>query len=218
MKYILAILLPFILLTACPKPVDIPTAKAFVVNSAWHTVLAVDVQTGKSVAQSDVQEQVDAYNAANTSDQEFLYLDQVPPIEDAPTANAYIVVERTHVVAEQFIGIQRSDLEARRNSWSLEVELLAGPVGEPCVLYVDNIPAAPVPEAPVPDYVKYAIYIYNTVDGSIQYETHEGVGTFDSMLHSYNLTRDVHNASNPPDPWAVIYGQIYTPPAPSVGG
>jgi hypothetical protein len=111
MKYLSTILLlTALILMGCPNPSDpVPMSKAFVVNSAWQVVLTADIETGsKGLTESDLQGQVDAYNSATTDDQHFLYMDEIPPIEEAPTCDIYIVVASTHLVVYQDLGIDRA--------------------------------------------------------------------------------------------------------------
>ena len=110
------------------------TSKAFAVNSAWQVAFSADVEKARTLKESEFQAQVDAYNAANTDDQERVYFDEVPAIGDAPAASLYMVVQGSHVIAEEALGVPRADLVVQ-----------GGKMGEPFILYIDHAPPTPAP-------------------------------------------------------------------------
>ena len=175
-------------------------------------VLTLDVERGKSLTESNLQAQVDAYNAASTDDQERIYFDEVPAIEEAPAADLYMVVQSTNVIAEQVFGVPRSELASRRTSWNAEAVVQGGNMGEPCVLYVDRAPPAPAPGAPVNPYVRYALYEVDVGTDAVICEEHATADTFYQRHEAYGLSIEAQNGASPADPWKVVSGQLYTAP------
>jgi hypothetical protein len=194
-------------LFACTPP-DVDTANVRIVNSAWRVVREATVRSITST--DDLEADVDAYNMAHTDDQWRIIYGEVPPIEAAPTADAFIVTGDTHEPTNTYLGIQRSDLEARRATWRLQVELDSAAAGRPCVLYVDNVPPAPVVVAPAPvdPYVAYAIYVLDK-SGAVLWEEHPDADQYAARLAAWRLSIEVQNAGHPADPWTLVTGRVY---------
>jgi hypothetical protein len=205
--FILAVAAMF--LFGCTPPAVVEAPNVHVVNSAWEIVR--EETLARAIESTDeLQEEIDAYNSANTDDQWRLIYGDVPGIEDAPTADAFIVFADTHEISSQYIGIERKDLLDRRTTWRLQVELDSSSTGRPCVLYVDNVPPAPVvvvPE-PVDPYVAYAIYVLDS-SGAVLWEEHPAAGEYAGRLYAWRLSVEVQNAGSPDDPWTLITGRLW---------
>lgn len=195
-------------LFAC-KPPDAPTAEPpniHVVNSAWQVVREDHLRAITST--DELEASVADYNAAHTDDQWRLIYGEVPPIEAAPTADAFIVYADSHDIEAEYRGIQRSDLMERRASWRLQTELDSMTSGRQCVLYVDNIPPAPVPVAPPDPYVLYACYVVDSA-GAVVYEEHPAADGYAAVARAYSLEVELHNATTTGDPWTFVTGRVW---------
>ena len=202
------IILCFVLaLSSCTPPDALPVANVHVVNSAWQVVREATVRALTST--DDIQADIEAYNAAHTDDQWRLIYGEVPPIEAAPTADAFIVTADTHEPTNTYLGIQRADLSERRATWRLQVDLDSASSGRPCVLYVDNVPPAPAPPPPPPDpWVLYAIYVVDA-SGAVLWEEHPEAGDYGARLRAWGYTVELHNLESPADPWSVVTGRLW---------
>jgi len=167
-------------------PPDVPTAtsptgqKIYVVNSLWKTVKSDTLSKSlvhslaRDITSTDLlQQEIDAYNAANTDDLLRLYYGEVPPVSEAPTVDVFVVNPVTHEINSQALGIERQALIDDHDAWVIEAQAQE--------LYIDHVPPAPPNPADVTPYAYYAIYVVNA-DGSIEYEDHCGYlpdNTFD---------------------------------------
>ena len=166
-------------LVSCTSPVATGSAHtAIVVNSLWQVVKTVPYTSSRAV-DTDVLTEVALYNATHTDDQQFVYEDVAPAIEDSPLADVFIVNAKTHEVyleysdnyADKIDGTHgpkqlRTWLVENKAGWALEAQMLGG------VLYIDRIPDL-VPEAPDLRSLdeKYIIYALDST-GHIVYTTH----------------------------------------------
>ena len=149
-----------------PDVPPVEKANVFIMNSAWQKVAEGTLGTKALDSAEALRAQVDAYNATHTDDQYFLIEGEVPPIEASPLVDIYIVTPEGHEIVKEQLDYSRVDFVTYRNLWQFDAAACAG------VLYVDNIPPAPIPVIdPRPDYEKYAIYLV-ALDGSIVFETH----------------------------------------------
>lgn len=177
MNRLLILFIP--LVVACQSPTSAGEShKAIVLNSLWEVVRTVQYTTSKSV-DSSVANDVAVYNSTHTDDQQFVYEDVAPSIEDSPLANVYIVNELTHEIYAEYSDTyltmidgnhgpkwDRADLIARKGDWQLTAQMMGG------VLYIDRIPdLTPVPEDLRSLDEKYIIYALDST-GHIVYVTH----------------------------------------------
>ena len=167
MRKLFLFLIALFLVSCIPVPVPVGKPNVFIVNSGWKVVAEGTLATSRALdSVESLQAQVDEYNATHTDDQYFLIEGEVPPIEEAPLVDIYIVTPDTHDVVKEQLDFSRVDFVEYRNLWQFDAAACAG------VLYVDNIPPPPIPVIdPRPDYEKYAIYLL-AADGSIVFETH----------------------------------------------
>lgn len=186
---------------------QLPSPNVRVVNSAWQVVREATLAR-EITSTDDLQADVDAYNQSHTDDQWWLIYGEVPPIEAAPTVDAFIVFADTHEVSSKYLGIERADLVARRNMWRLQIDL-DSQGGRPCVLYVDNIPPAPEPVVvvPVDPYVAYAIYVLDS-SGAVLWEEHATAEDYATRLNAWRLSCEVQNGAHPEDPWTMVTGRL----------
>ena len=200
-------LLVLCVLLACSVPLAPETPNVHVVNSAWQ-VVREDV-VGRTVSSTDsLEADVADYNAAHTDDQWRIIYGDVPPIEAAPTADAFIVYADSHDIEAEYRGIQRADLMERRASWRLQTELDSATSGRACVLYVDNVPPAPVPVAPPDPYVLYACYVVDSA-GAVVYEEHPAADGYAAVARAYSLEVELHNATTSGAPWTFVTGRMW---------
>jgi hypothetical protein len=194
---------------AATSPVTPPAPNVHVVNSAWEVVREDVLASAKSITSTDeLQASIDAYNATHTDDQWRLIYGDVPPIAEAPTVDAYIVTCDTHELATEYHDIARADLVARRDAWRLQVEVSGAEMGSECVLYVDNVPPAPIPVTPPDPYVTYAIYALDAGD-VVLYEEHPAAADYGTRLYAWNLTIEVQNTTDPAHPWHIVTGRLW---------
>ncbi|MBU1081610.1 MAG: hypothetical protein KKB59_14095 [Spirochaetes bacterium] len=147
-------------------PAPVPNVRVY--TSAWEIVAEEYIASARDLTSADaLKESVDIYNSTHTDDQRFFVEgEEVIPIEEAPNVDAWIVTRDTHAILSEYLDWPRVDLVERRDIWRYQAQCDGG------VLYVDNIPPAPIPtvdERPV--YEKYALYLV-TADGVILYEEH----------------------------------------------
>ena len=171
MKKILFILA--IILVSCETPATVtptvPATNVRLYNSAWEIVQEGTVARSKAVTTiQSYAEYAEAYNLAHTDDQLFVIEgEEIIPIEEAPPADAYIVVPDTHDIIKEYLDWPRADISGRREIWRIQAMADGG------VLYVDRVPPPPVVIIDDrPAYEKYALYLVYVSDGSIKYEEH----------------------------------------------
>ena len=175
----LFLLLAVIMLTSCSTPTDpkpvvpvvpvVQTTTVRIYNSAWEIVQEGNISLSRNVTTiQSYADYVTEYNEAHTDDQFFLIEgDDIIPIEEAPSADAYIVDATTHDIIRQYLNWPRADLADRREVWRMQTYADAG------VLYVDQIPPPPITFIDDrPAYEKYALYLIYTIDDTIKYEEH----------------------------------------------
>jgi len=87
MKKVLVLVLLALILTGCPDPTG-PTQVAVVKNSNWDTVMTAEVALSgsRAIDSESLEAQVAAYNKANTDDQQVIYYDEAPEVEELPEA------------------------------------------------------------------------------------------------------------------------------------
>lgn len=170
MKRLCSIIAAILLAVSCQQPVvELPKVQApniHIVNSRWYVVKEATV-TGRAIESTEALEaEVAAYNAANTDDQWTLIEGDVPPIENSPLANVWMVYPDTYEVYYEQLGMDRQLVRDNYDSWR------QGVASQGYVLFVDRIPPAPLPPPEPPtDFEKYAIYVFDA-DGVLQYENH----------------------------------------------
>jgi hypothetical protein len=197
--------------TPDPPPAA-PAANVHIVNSAWKVVREEYIASRVSASinsDAGLQAEVTAYNSTHTDDQWRLIYGDVPPIEAAPTADAFIVYADTHDVEQEYRDISRADLSDRRASWRLQVDLDSVTSGRACILYVDNVPPAPTPPAPVNPYVQYAIYVVDVATGEIVNEEHPAAGDYAARLRAWMYNCELRAITNPEDPWQIVTGRLW---------
>jgi len=169
MKKLFFVLFVFMLASCTPSIVPSDVVNVRVYNSAWEIVEEGYVAESKAV--TTIQSYADyaaEYNATHLDDQMFVVegLEEIP-IEEAPTADAYIVDHVTHDIIKEYLDWPRSDISERREIWRYQAMIDEG------VLYVDNVPPPPIPVIDDrPAFEKYALYLVYISDGSIKYEEH----------------------------------------------
>jgi len=184
---------------------------AYIVNSAWVTVDTREVAASRDLTEDDLLAEVIAYNLATTDDQKTIFYDEVPPIEESPNVDAFIVAPDTHDILSEYLDWPRTDLVERREVWRYQAQCDGG------VLYIDRIPPAPEPVIDTrTDYEKYALYLV-AVDGAILYEEHcedWDTGGYASQQAYFDERRLMYEleARSRGDGSYVVSGQIYTSP------
>ena len=166
--FMLAIILVSCETSATVTP-TVPEPNVRIYNSAWEIVQEGTVATSKAVTTiQSYAEYAEAYNLAHTDDQLFVIEgEEIIPIEEAPPADAYIVVPDTHDIIKEYLDWPRADISERREIWRIQAMADGG------VLYVDRVPPPPVVIIDDrPAYEKYALYLVYVFDGSIKYEEH----------------------------------------------
>lgn len=209
----------FLILGSCQQAVTPPPVvitekpNVHVMNSKWYVVKEATIKARALDSIEVIAAEVDAYNAANTDDQQFLIEGEIPPIEQAPLADMWMVDPVTYAVVDEAHGISR---ELVREYWD---EWKAGVALQGLVLFVDNIPPAPIPDPnPPTPYEKCSIYAFDA-DGVLQFETH----CEDWAIHEARSQEDwfyiLSNAwqgeiaMNRPG-WTLVLGRLWTPPDP----
>ena len=152
-------------------------ANVHVVNSAWEIVYEARFDARAVQSIDFIDKMVADFNGSHTDDQWRVIYGDVPPVDSAPTTDAYIIDSALTKLVEVH-GLPRSGLPDKRESLREEA------VNKNGVLYIDKDP--PVPPPPVPDYVKYALYLV-AGDGTILYEEHCATAEkFAERLDIYN--------------------------------
>ncbi len=198
-------------LSGCTPPVfEIPNVH--VVDTSWR-VVREDHLAGRMASittTAGIEAEIAEYNATHTDDQWRLVFGDVPPIEAAPTADAYIVYADTHEVESEYLNIARAEVVERRAAWRLQAELESVTSGRLCVLYVDNVPPAPTPPEQVDPYVQYALYIVVVGTGEIVVEEHATAESFATRLRALTYDVELHNILSPAEPaWALVSGRLW---------
>lgn len=156
-------------LAACSLPTDSSGGPVVVVNSAWEPVSvpgAKALSGAKALDEDTAAAYVEAYNAANTEDQLFIYPEgELPPVEEAPLVDAFICRPTDHGIIHAYLDWPRVDLVERRETWRAQTYADAG------VLYVDHIPEVVPPPPEAPAFERFACYLI-APDASIAGEDH----------------------------------------------
>lgn len=199
MKRLIVLLVSILALGACKTTVEAPTpGKAlWVYDSYWNLVMQSTAAASKEIQvfdSGDIQAQVDAYNKAHTTSQFFIESDATD-IADAPPAMVYIVKPDTHELIKVFTDVPRSEFVTNAAQIDLECRADGG------VMYVDNVPPAPIPADTT---YKYYIYLIGS-DGSVLFSTQTTADMFDITLRSYYATVYNYPGSR------VVYGELYQP-------
>lgn len=143
------------------------TKTVYVKNSKWETVktVTVTVAAREAVSEDALTDEVIAYNAAHTDDQQTILGEDVP-IAESPIIDIYSVHPVTHAIISQYLDWERTKYVEKYDLFVRQTQSEGG------VLYVDQIPPAPViPDDTRPDYEKWALYLI-AADGAILYEEH----------------------------------------------
>lgn len=198
-------------------PADDPATKTVIVkNSKWETTKTVDVLASTRGTEIPTEEELLAeiieYNMETTDDQLTL-LDEEVPIEESPVIDVYSVDPVTHEIISQYLDWPRQDYVDRYSVFVLQTQSEGG------VLYVDQIPPAPIiPDDPRTDYEKYALY-YVEADGAILAEKHcadfdWAAGGYESLEQYFTMTRYSWELQARSDGGGryVVAGRIYTAP------
>ena len=205
--------------TTTTSPVTVVTQSRTVMNSMWKDVTPT---VSKYLARGAVNldSSVADYNATHIDDQWFIVDGEVPDLDHAPPAQAYIVDPDTHAPLIDSSGNPysytdwpRKQLVENYTGWVHYAESSGG------VLYIDVIPPAPIPPTAEQLYAKYSIYVIDSA-GAILYEFHCDVVPdgfpgftvkqyFSTMLTHANLI--VQTDGNGLG-WSVVSGQVYTAP------
>jgi hypothetical protein len=213
MKNKIIFLLTLILLASCKQIITIepPPPNIRVYNSAWQIVRADRLESRNITSTADLEAYVEQYNQANTDDQLFLIPGEAEvPIEQAPSANAWIVDATTYDIKEEYLALPRVQLETDREVWRLQLRNVGN-----ALLFVDRIPPRPEPPPVISDYEKYACYLIDE-NGGIVFETHcEGwqeAGYSDIQSYFDYYARAVrYDALNNPG-WSYVTGRLYVEP------
>jgi len=204
----------------------------YVFNSKWEKIDITAYKNSRSasgeISLNEALEIVNGYNSANTENQLFLNLEDVP-IEQAPNCEVWIVDKDTY--APKYVDpesktllyhfvVTRSDVYDRLDAWKMDC--LGAGNG---MLFIDNAPPPERENPNVPpvdlrsDDEKYIIYSIWKHDNSIQYITHAneeygtGIQGYDS-LDEYFTNRvamwELDCIGTGSDRY-VISGRYYTP-------
>lgn len=219
MKKALVLVLLALILTGCPDPTG-PTQVAVVKNSNWDTVMTAEVALSgsRAIDSESLEAQVAAYNEANTDDQQVIYYDEAPEVEEAPEADAFIVHPYTHEIYTTYLDVAREEVRDKRSDWAYDAYFLGRDTAKlfddfgeviPCTIYVDNVPPAPGVPVPMDPYEKYALYQVRISDDAILYEAHPAATEYRTLWQAYSIGVELHNRDNPDDLWKFVYGQLY---------
>ncbi len=196
-----------------PPPAEDTTRKVFVVNSSWQVVYetAVNARAVDTIEMTEAD--VIEYNSTHTDDQYFILYDEVPPIEESPLIDVFIVKPSDYSISSEYIDTERSDYVDRKSTYQLQAYAEGG------ILYVDNIPPMPIPVIDLrTDYEKYALYLI-AADGSILGEEHcsdtdwVGLG-YPSIQNYYGIRKAGFELQARADGGGeyVVAGALYTEP------
>jgi len=214
-KILFALFVVFAFIGCTPTVVPGATDKAnvFVVNSSWKTVKEFSV-SGRAIESTEaIEAEVIAYNAEHTDDQYFIVYGEVPPIEESPLIDVYIVKPSDYSILSEYIDAERSDYVERKAVYQQQAYADGG------ILYVDNIPPMPIPVIDLrTDYEKYALYLI-AADGTILGEEHcsytdwVGLG-YPSIQNYYGIRKAGFELQARADGGGeyVVAGALYTEP------
>lgn len=213
-----------------PDPVEEEpeTVTLYVYDSSWTLR---EVSTALPAASRDLsvpaslQAFVDDYNESHTDDQLFISEEEVP-VEEAPTCELWIVDATTYEVKitrdpwgnqipYHLTGLPRSEVYDRREAWRLDCIGVGNGM-----LFVDREPPAPIPPPvePVddrPDYVKYALYLFDETGALVAEDHCEDFYDYPSKKDYFNARKEAYAMDCVAHPgWTYIAGELWSPEEP----
>ena len=165
-----ALCLFLLVMSGCQSPTNTVVIKGnrHIVNSLWQVKSEGSIPhsaMGRTLSDSELQQDIGEYNATHTDDLLMLYYGDVPDISDAPTCDVFIVNPVTYEPNLSEYGVSRELLVENVEGWRIQAH------GQ--LLFIDHVPPPPVVVPPASNFAYWALYVVDDA-GPVLYEDHCG--------------------------------------------